>query len=334
MKKLTFFSCIAALGLLAACGDKKNNPIPTPPTDFSLTYMEMQERVSNAGSILYLHGNFGDSSATSKVKIGNTVYEGSEVEIPMPQGKILSWTRTLIKLGINVDANHDGGHGNVSVLSGDKETNKRILNVWHGTLTYYYPSGGSLEEQVDMDVYLRADNKPPSQTVLLINPESSFSSISKATYKVGGQGTSTYVDGCTNTMIIHWDNASGIIPLYEPYTTRTNETENFQVKLKFTDLGFHITSLKVHKFKASKSTQSGSTCGNAYTNAPQDFHLTNMVSDLQRPVLTFSNNTSTIKSGSLEITQQPNHAGLIYNAGQVPDLHAKITWNDIVAKYL
>lgn len=138
-KRLSFF--LFATLLIAACSKPTSEPPVGPSSGFALDYMEVEEHLF--GAYLYLYGNFGDSSTTSKVKVGNTLLNGNA----SAHGSILSWSPFYIKVSIG-DPDDDTGAGYVSVLNGGKETNQRMLNVWELSLLYKEPDEGTLLKEV------------------------------------------------------------------------------------------------------------------------------------------------------------------------------------------
>ena len=241
MRNLTlfFFATIVSFSACKKSGIEK--PVESPSTSFALDYMEVEEHLF--GAYLYLYGNFGDSTAGSKVKIGNTILGGN----PTADGVILSWMPWYIKVSIG-DPNDNCGAGFVSVLNGGKETNKRMLNVWEISMLYKEPDEGSILKEVRVKAFLRADAEPHRNIPTLSIP-SSFASRSEAYWAIGGQGHSFYPGG---GMTISLENRSGMVTWSKPYDDNTNAPDNFQSKVKFENGVFELIDLRMHKNDATR----------------------------------------------------------------------------------
>ena len=227
---------------LAAC--KKagvEKPVEGPSTSFALDYMEVEENLF--GAYLYLYGNFGDSSSSGKVKIGNTLVDDK----PTGDGVILAWKPYYIKISIG-DPNDDTGAGYVSVINGGKETNKRMLNVWEISLLYKEPDEGSILKEVRFNAFLRADANPHRNVVTFSRP-STFSCRSEAYWAIGGQGHAAYTGG---GITISLENRSGIVIWAKPNQDNTNKDNNFQSEVRFKDGVFEISNLRMHKKDATR----------------------------------------------------------------------------------
>lgn len=216
-------------------------PVETPSSGFALDYMEVEENLF--GGYLYLYGNFGDSSANSKVKIGNTLITGKAEA----DGVIISWMPFLIKVSIG-DPDDDAGAGYVSVFNGGKETNKRMLNVWELSLLYTEPDEGTILKEVRFNTFLRADANP-HRNIATLTPPSTFSSRSEAYWAIGGQGYANYGDG---GMTISLEDRSGMVIWSKPYLDNVNKENNFQSEILFKDGAFELSGLRMHKKYATK----------------------------------------------------------------------------------
>jgi len=313
--------CILSLiGILTACKKNTKTNGLEPGTGLKLDYIEVAEK--GYGATLYLYGSFGEEAADKTVKV-----KGASVN------KIVQWCPALIICEVG-GSDAPNASGEVIVSANGKKSNGRILNQWDGKLTFIRPSGGTLEEKVVFDIHLRADVAAHPSLPYRIDPNSSVTFNSRAQWSIGGQGTSTYNDGCSNTMTANWVPASGSVISSEPGDDRSTEDEDFQALVKFSDLGFHVEEFLFHKFKATKTTLSGVSCGNPWTNNPEDIGLHNFPSNFEKFVLTFKGNTSTIKSDSLVLTNQENSAGLLYNATDISRFHTvKLRWDEIPAKF-
>ncbi len=240
MRIIRVFLLLVVISFVACkkAGVKKAD---NPSSGFVLDYMEVEEHLFGAN--LYLYGNFGDSSAGSKVKVGNTIIDGT----PRGDGVIISWMPFLIKISIG-DPDDDTGAGYVSVLNAGKESNKRMLNVWEISLLYKEPDEGSILKEVRFNGILRADASP-HRTLTTMSLPSSFSSRSESFWAIGGQGHSSYTGGGTTISLV---NRSGMVFWSKPYLDNTNEDGNFQSEVKFKDAVFTVSGLRMHKKMATQ----------------------------------------------------------------------------------
>lgn len=241
MRNLILLFLITVVSLAACKKSDVDKPVEGPSGSFALDYMEVEENLFGAN--LYLYGNFGDSTAASKVKVGNTLVNGK----PTADGVILAWTPFYIKVSIG-DPDDDTGAGFISVINGGKETNKRMLNVWEISLLYKEPDEGTILKEVRFNAFLRADADPHRNVVTFSRP-SSFSSRSDAFWAIGGQGHASYTGG---GMTISLEDRSGVVIWSKPYRDNTNEDNNFQSEVKFKDGAFEISDLRMHKKEATR----------------------------------------------------------------------------------
>src|SRR4051812_3702909 len=109
MYRRTYFFVLAIICFSACKKSGVDKPVDSPSPNFGLEYMEVQENLF--GADVYLYGNFGDSSAGSKVKVGNTIIDGR----PNADGMVVSWMPYLIKINIG-DPDDDTGAGYISVI--------------------------------------------------------------------------------------------------------------------------------------------------------------------------------------------------------------------------
>jgi hypothetical protein len=241
MRSATLLLLITAVLFTACKKEETEKPVEGPSGSFALNYMEVEENLF--GAHLYLYGNFGDSTSSSKVKVGNTLLNGNA----SANGTILSWSPTYIKLSIG-DPDDDTGAGYVSVINGGKETNKRMLNVWELSMLYKEPDEGSILKEVRFNVLLRADAHTHSNTFTFSLP-SSFAARSEAYWAIGGQGQANYSGG---SMTISLENRSGMVTWAKPNDDNTNKDNNFQSKLLFKNGLFKLTDLRMHKKQATR----------------------------------------------------------------------------------
>jgi hypothetical protein len=232
---------IAAIVFASCKKSEVAKPPQGPSTVFALDYMEVEENLF--GAYLYLYGNFGDSSAGSKVKIGNTFIDHQ----PTVDGVILSWSSFLIKISIG-DPDDDAGAGFVSVFNNGKETNQRMLNVWELSMLYKEPDEGTILKEVRFNALLRADAGTHRNVFTLSRP-SSFAAVSQAFWAIGGQGNAAYTGGGNRITL---DNRSGIVIWEKPYHDNTNAANNFQSEVQFTNGAFKISGLRMHKLNATR----------------------------------------------------------------------------------
>lgn len=241
MRNIASFFLIVAI-LFASCQKSEvAKPSPAPSTSFALDYMEVEENLF--GAYLYLYGYFGDSTGSSKVKIGNTIIDHQ----PMGEGVILAWTSYYIKLSIG-DPDDNAGAGYVSVFNNGKETNKRMLNVWELSMLYKEPDEGTMLKEVRFNALLRAD-AGTHRNVFTHSRPSTFSSQSQAFWAIGGQGYAAYTGGGNRITL---EDRSGMVIWGKPYQDNTNEENNFQSEVKFKDGVFELSGLRMHKLNATR----------------------------------------------------------------------------------
>ena len=244
MRKLILFSLIITMVSLSACKKSSvDRPVDPPPAGFTLNYMEVQENLY--GADLYLYGIFGDSSSSSKVRVGNTLLDGK----PSGEGLILTWTPGYIKVSIG-DVNDNTGAGYISVLNNGKETNKRMLNVWEVDMQYKEPDEGTIFKAAKIHAYLRADVDPHPSTYSFSMP-SSFASTSDVNWSIGGQGHASYTGG---GMTITLDHSEGSLLWSDPFHDHTNDQQEFKSSVKFNKGAFELSDLRLHKLSATNYT--------------------------------------------------------------------------------
>jgi len=226
---------------ITACEKPGTENTDSSSTPLVLDYMEVEEHLH--GADLYLYGNFGDSSPASKVKIHNTIIDGN----PTADGVIFAWSPSQIKLGIG-DPDDNTAGGNVTVFNGEKQSNKRVLNVWEISMLYREPDEGTILKEVRFKAFLRADADKHKNIPTLSMP-SSFSSISEAYWTIGGQGHSSYPGG---GMTISLENRNGIAFWSKPYRDEANAEKSFQSEVVFKNGAFELTGLRMHKKNATK----------------------------------------------------------------------------------
>jgi len=289
--------------------------------------MEVQEHAT--GAHLYLYGDFGDSSSTSKIRINDQLLTEDPASL---NGHIISWSPNLIVTGIQT-ATSGIGHGKVSVLNKGGESNKRTLNVWEGDIIYSRPDQGSLKTDIRFHVYLRADADPHPPINYLQPRTSSFASPSEAHYSVGGEGSSLYNSGgCQVNMTMRWAAASGKIPVRIPFKNTAGVPEYFQVKLKFKNRKFEVQTLDVWKNKVTTKSMTVVACGPP--SVSNGHHILSSVhSKLQDFNMEFeSENSKVIKAGNITAVSN-TESGLVWDNGSVPSYTATISWSRMVPKY-
>ncbi|HEV7331230.1 MAG TPA: hypothetical protein VGN63_09335 [Flavisolibacter sp.] len=234
----------ASLLLLFAAGCKKNDIADSPadvPPGFHLRYIEVEEHLF--GGYLHLYGNFGDSTAGSKVKVGNTVISGTSTG----EGFLLEWKPWYIKVEIG-DPDDDTGGGNISVINNGKESNKRMVNIWELDMLYREPDEGTILKELRIQGFIRADVDPVAGTRFMPK-RNSFASETIAYWAIGGSGQSSYSGG---GVTISLENREGFINWKKPYTDNAGLPENFQSEMTYEDRGFTISGLRVHENKATR----------------------------------------------------------------------------------
>ncbi|MGC4103446.1 hypothetical protein [Ferruginibacter sp.] len=240
MRNLILLFFIAAITCTSCSKPAKDKPVEGPSASFALDYMEVEEYLFGAN--LYLYGNFGDSTASSKVKIGNTFIDGK----PTADGVIVTWTPFYIKVSIG-DPDDDAGAGYVSVFNKGNQTNKRMLNVWEISLLYKEPDEGTILKEVRFNAMLRADADAHRSVYNFAIP-SSFSARSEAYWAIGGQGHASYTGG---GMTISLAERTGTVIWNKPYRDNTAQDNNFQSEVLFKDGAFEVSGLRMHKKKAT-----------------------------------------------------------------------------------
>lgn len=299
-----------------------NNQPDTPaPTGFGLRYMQLEEDLF--GGILHLYGNFGDSSASSKVKVGNVLIDGQGSY----DGIILKWDPWAIKLRIG-DPNDNSGGGYVSVFNKGKETNKRMLNIWELNMLYKQPDNGTILKEVRFKAFLRGDVDPHNMPVN-IAPRNSFASKSEAYWAIGGQGQSTYPGG---GMTISLENRNGILFWSKPYTDAAGDERAFQSEVTIENGEFVLTGLRVHKKKATKHSYlaHGST-------APfiQDYDFSVEVIPLNEEVKLPFDAAQAIKAGTFITGPHGTQYDFTWSAAEAPNhmYHYTLQWEKAEARF-
>lgn len=240
MRTIIIFLFISVTATTACKKSDVDKPAGTPSSGFTFDYMEVEENLF--GAYLHLYGNFGDSAADGKVKIGNTILDmDASVD-----GAILSWKPYYIKVSIG-DPDDDAGAGYVSVINKGKESNKRMLNVWEISMLYKEPDEGSILKEVRFNGILRAD-AGTHRTMATHQRPSSFAARSEAFWAIGGEGHSSYSGGGVR---ISLENRSGMVVWSKPYQDNTHDATNFQSEVLFRDGVFKISNLQMHQVDAT-----------------------------------------------------------------------------------
>jgi hypothetical protein len=305
MRNIIVFLFFTAISLVACKKAGVEKPVDGPSASFALDYMEVEENLFGAN--LYLYGNFGDSTSTSKVKIGNTLID----DRPTADGVIMEWKPYYIKVSIG-DPNDDAGAGYVSVINGGKESNKRMLNVWEISLLYKEPDEGSILKEVRFNAYLRADANPHRNVVTFSLP-STFSSRSEAYWAIGGQGHAAYTGG---GMTISLENRSGMVIWNKPYRDNTNEDNNFQSEVRFKDGAFEISDLRMHKKDATRYSYLADGSPAPYITA-YDFRVE--VLPLNETLKLELDNNRAIKAGSFVTGPHGTQYDFTWDASEAPN---------------
>ena len=305
MRNIILFFFITTVSLAACKKSGVEKPVEGPSTSFALDYMEVEENLF--GAHLYLYGNFGDSTSTSKVKIGNTLIDDK----PTGEGVILAWKPYYIKISIG-DPNDDAGAGYVSVINGGKETNKRMLNVWEISMLYKEPDEGSILKEVRFNAFLRADANP-HRNVVTFSPPSTFSCRSEAYWAIGGQGHAAYPGG---GMTISLENRSGIVLWAKPNQDNTNATHNFQSEVLFKDGVFDISDLRMHKKNATRHSYLADGSPGPYIT-DYDFRVEVLQPD--KPFKLELDNNRAIKAGTYTTGPHGTQYDFTWDASEAPN---------------
>jgi hypothetical protein len=235
--------CIALVLSFTACKKtEKQDPALPAPTGMSLTFIQVEENLFGAN--LYLYGSFGDSTASSRVKVSNVLLDGRA----SGEGLILEWKPYMIKVSIGDHDDNTGG-GYVSVINGGKESNKRMLNVWELDMLYKQPDEGTILKEVRFKTFLRCDIDPLSNGQAPPTLPGTFTADSEAFWAIGGQGTSTYSGG---GMTITLEDRNGVLFWTKPYYDATGAERAFQSEIQYKNGRFELTGLRAHKKKATK----------------------------------------------------------------------------------
>jgi hypothetical protein len=304
MRNIILFIIITATSLAACKKEGTQKPVESPSTTFALDYMEVEENLF--GAYLYLYGNFGDSSSSSKVKVGNTLLDANA----SPDGILVSWTPSYIKVNIG-DPNDDAGAGYVSVINAGKETNKRMLNVWEVSLLYKEPDEGTLLKEVRFNVLLRADAHPHRNITTFTKP-GTFSARSEAYWAIGGQGQATYTGG---GMTISLENRSGMVIWAKPNQDNTNKDNNFQSEVLFKDGIFHISDLRMHKLKATRHSYLAHGSPAPYIT---DYDFRVEVLEAAKPLKLELDNNRAIKAGTYITGPHGTQYDFTWDASEAP----------------
>lgn len=312
MRNLILLFLITILFLASCKKSAVEKPADPPSGSFALDYMEVEEHLF--GAYLYLYGNFGDSTSSGKVKIGNTIV----TDKPTGEGVILQWKPFYIKISIG-DPDDNTGAGYVSVINNGKETNKRMLNVWEISLLYKQPDEGTILKEVRFNAFLRADADPHRNVVTFSMP-SSFSSRSEAYWAIGGQGHSSYTGG---GMTISLEDRSGLVFWSKPYRDHTNEENNFQSEVKFKNGAFEISDLRMHKKKATLHSFLADGSPAPYiTN--YDFRV--VVLPMNHILKLELDNSKSIKAGEFKTGPHGTQYDFSWNAGQAHMFNYTLQW--------
>jgi hypothetical protein len=316
-KQLLSMALFAMTLLGTAC--EKDEVIDEPGSGLRLDYMEIKENA--LGGLLYLHGYFGDSTASAKVFVNGGEMTQTDSTY---RGAIKSWTPWMVTCQIP-PAKSQYGKGAVYVRNNNKSSNTRMLRAWSGDVLFHRPDQGSLEREIRMRVYLRADIDVPGSAVKLM-PLSSFGVGSKALYKLGGQGTSTYNnDGsCMVTVIANLAPAEGEMLHLTPYTDRVGEPEYFQSEVVFQGDHFNVMNLDIFKEKVSTRTMTVNACGDP-SDASFDYDLYGPPSELSTFNLHLDLASRTIKAGHI-LHRASTEMGLIWDNGAVPFYDCSLSW--------
>lgn len=303
------------------CKDEIDGPPPPPP--LQLDYMEVEERQGEG--LLYLYGNFGDSTAQATVWINDLAITGELVV-----ESIVYWQPNLIKCIIPPAGIKDGA-GKVYVANKGSKSNVRTLNQWKGQIVFHRPDQGTIERSIWMDVYLRADADPHKNIPYLFTPQSGFASSSKLRYSIGGQGSSSYSSSCQVTMTASLTSDIGVILPSFPFTDRASEDVYFQSVLAFTNRRFGVTYIDVFKKDVSTLDMVVETCG-ATSGYSLPHNLYGLPYELQQFNLEFEPNSKVIKAGQI-VQKVSTEVGLQWDNGNVPTYDCFVSWNRMEPEY-
>jgi hypothetical protein len=321
--RLIIAACLLAGLSLTACkkSEVAANPDPTIPSGFHLRYIEVEEHLFGAN--LHLYGNFGDSSAGSKVKVGNTIL----TQAANGYGFIREWKPWYINLEIG-DPNDNAGAGNVSVINNGRESNKRMVNVWEVDMLYREPDVGTILKELRIQGFIRADVDPVSGP--RFSPQrSSLAAKSLAYWAIGGSGQSSYPGG---GVTISLENRAGHIIWQKPYRDNTALQENFQTELTYENRAFEITRLSVHEKDATRHSYlaHGSTVPHIL-----DYTFRSEVVPLNRSFKLELDANNAIKAGTYVTGPHGTQYGFIWSAAEAPNhrFHHTLQWNKIEPRF-
>ena len=321
-KTMQKFLLIAALSFLfASCkkDDVKQAPVKMPVGQ--LQYMWVEENLF--GGYLHLYGMFGDSTADSKVRVGNTII----TDKPTGNGIILQWEPWHIKLSIG-DPDDDTGAGYVSVLNKGVETNKRMLNVWELDMLYKEPDEATLLKEVRFKAFIRGDIAP-TQSPVASSATSTFAAVSQAYWAIGGQGHASYNGG---GMTVSLENRSGMVIWSKPFVDATKNDDNFQSEFTFQNRAFLLSDLKVHKKKATKYSYLADGSPAPYIT---DYNFSVNVIPLNQTVKLELDNNNAIKAGSFITGPHGTQYDLTWEAADAVNhkFNYTLQWNKATARF-
>lgn len=308
--------------LVTACEKDEDTDKPGSGAAWRLDYLEIKENA--AGGLLYLHGYFGDSTANAAVFVNGGEMTSTDSTY---RGAIKAWQPWMITCQIP-PAKSPYGKGPVYVRNKNIQSNTRTLRAWNGDILFHRPDQGSLEREIRMNVYLRADVDPHGN-VARQYPASSFGAQTKALYKLGGQGSSTYNDGggCVVTVTANLEPAEGEIFQLFPFTDRVGETEYFQSQVHFMDDHFDVTQLEIFKEKVSTRNMSSVYCPETSASEHQ-YDLYGPPYELAAFKLYIEPGTKKIKAGQL-LHRASTEMGLIWDNGMVPQYDCTLSWEEM-----
>ncbi|HYG38560.1 MAG TPA: IPT/TIG domain-containing protein [Cytophagales bacterium] len=281
--------------------------------------------VDESKNMLYLWGSFGDDTGSGKRSV---TVDGVALTVE-------SWEANFIMCKIKPSGK--GSAGDVLVKVGNHESNTRTLTEWRGVIVYKRPSGGSLMEEVILNVHMRRDiNKyrdiPGNAPVPVPNISYLFfAGDSYGSYKMSGTASYTFSDYCTIKQVATWNTIQGELPLVKPFAPDAHSVEYFNAAVMVTNTGFQIKHLhlKIDK-EATRAVVEDSKCPNNPPNH-SEWTTTDIFDNIPENVvlnMEFDANFN-IKGGRYSESCR-DKSGI----GDFPDKTMTIEWGNMTANFL